>query len=79
MRLGRGVDSRIEQLQYRRGRKNSFRFILFLTSVISGLYLINFQFPLFKVPELATKFNIWILFLAGILLFISSFNWLKRR
>jgi len=53
--------------------------LVFLAYLILGVYFINFPFNFFKVPEIVTQFDKWIIFVAGILMLFGAINYFKVK
>jgi hypothetical protein len=51
--------------------------VLFLMSVVIGLYFINVPFEFVKLPKFLTDINQWIGLIGGILILIGGFNSLR--
>lgn len=51
--------------------------LIFLTYLILGLYFINKQFNLIKIPEQITKFDNWITLIAGFFLLLGAMHYYK--
>ena len=51
---------------------------LFIIYLIVALYLFNIAFGFVAIPEFFLKLNKWILGVAGVLIIIESFRYLKE-
>ena len=60
-------------------KKSKNPLIFFLLNLIFGIYLINFKFPIFDIPEFLTPLKDWIVFLGGALLLIAGFRNFFRK
>jgi hypothetical protein len=58
--------------RYERGNKGII--VLVLLYIVLGIYFVNFPFSFIKIPEYISKFNNWIIFVGGVLLFLSVFR-----
>ena len=59
-------------------RKNTGLKIFFsVVSLVFAVYLINYPFSFFKVPESVLKFENWILFVGGVLVLIGGINFIR--
>jgi len=57
-------------------RKGANWFIL-LVYFIFSLYFLNYPFSFIKIPEAVAKFDIWIIFIGGILLLFGTINYFR--
>jgi len=58
-------------------RKKGMNMFIFLAYIVFGLYLVNSPFDFIKIPEYVSKFDIWIIFAAGILLLFGAINYFR--
>jgi len=53
------------------------KIVFFVFHLMIGLYLINFGFNLFKVPEIITSLDKWIISLGGALVVFGGVSYMR--
>ncbi|MFH1585509.1 MAG: hypothetical protein ABIB79_01955 [archaeon] len=60
-------------------KKKGVNMIVFLLYIILGVYFINVPFNFFKIPDIVTKYNNWIVFAGGILMLFGAINYFQAK
>jgi len=60
-------------------RKRGANIIIVLLYLILGVYFVNFPLGFLQIPESISKFDPWIIFAGGILLFLGVINYFRVK
>jgi len=60
-------------------REKGVNFVFFLFYLILGAYLVNIPFNFILIPEYISKFNIWIIFVGGLLVILGAVNYFRIK
>ncbi len=57
--------------------KGHVNWIIFLVYIVFGVYFLNYPLKYFKIPEMISNFDIWIIFAGGILMLFGAINYFR--
>ena len=60
-------------------QKKHMNVLILLVYVVLGVYFINSPFNFIKIPEYISKFDVWIIFVGGLLMLFGAINYFKVK
>ena len=60
-------------------RKKGSNLFLILGYIVLGIYFVNYPLNFVTIPEYVSRFDSWIIFVGGILMFFGAINYFKVK